>query len=104
MESKSYADSSDDDIFAHISYSTWSIYQFLKKEEDSVVLTSWNESTYFRDSLSSAISLSKGSIGKAVTLHAGPTFVGGWLPGKGRIATVRKHTTQSKTWTNINLC
>ena len=42
MESKSYADSSDDDIFAHISYSTWSIYQFLKKEEDSVVLTSWN--------------------------------------------------------------
>jgi len=40
MESKSYADSSDVDIFAHISYSTWSIYQFLKKKK--IVLTSWN--------------------------------------------------------------
>ena len=39
MESKSYADSSDVDIFAHISYPTWSIYQFLKKK---IVLTSWN--------------------------------------------------------------
>lgn len=40
MESKSYADSSDVDIFSHISYSTWSIYQFLKKKK--IVLTSWN--------------------------------------------------------------
>jgi len=40
MESKSYADSSDVDIFAHISYSTWLIYQFLKKKK--IVLTSWN--------------------------------------------------------------
>jgi hypothetical protein len=85
MESKSYADSSDNDIFAHISYSTWSIYQFLKKEEDSVVLTSWNESTYFQDILSSAISLSKGSIGKAVTLHDGlHAWVGCRLHGSGR--------------------
>jgi hypothetical protein len=54
------------------------VNQFLKKEEDSVVLTSWNESTYFRDSLSSAISLSKGSIGKAVILQV-LAFVRWWL-------------------------